>query len=227
MTRTEFDPSVVGVKPEAENTPTAPLRALPVLLLIAGALVFGAVDGYLAYITESPGTSLAGHCLLVASIAVVVAAVGWRLLRSKNHKIRLVFAVSFLAAGFLATWWAWSFAMPAAMSWDSSATPRALGALKGIGVDRSVCVNVTSGSIGPLHAPYRQCAVIGGTGSLVEFTAQSQGNKADVSPYRGLIFSDQPESTFSDECTRHLVGEWYAYTADPSGMTGYTCHQGP
>ena len=66
--------------------------------------------------------------------------------------------------GVAAVWWTWAFAMPAAMRWDASATPRALAALRGIGDDKSVCRNVMTGAIGPLRAPFRQCAINGPPG---------------------------------------------------------------
>ena len=68
-----------------------PVRWAVLLALLIGALVFGALDGYLAYIIESPGTSLAGHCLLVAVIAVATATIGWWLFRSKSRRFRAIF----------------------------------------------------------------------------------------------------------------------------------------
>ncbi len=219
-------PSDGDMNPAARPADEQPVRWAVLLALLVGALLFGALDGYIAYRIESPGTSLAGHCLLVAVIAIVAAAIGWRLFRSRSRKFRATFTTSILIAGLLATWWAWAFAMPAAMSWDTHATPRAFEALKGIGVERSVCVIVTRGSIGPLHAPYQQCAINGRPGSQVQFTARSEGAKSDVSPDRGLIFTEAATNTLSGLCTRHLVGDWYAFTADPSGKAGYTCRFG-
>jgi hypothetical protein len=225
-TGASLTPSEAKAKPDAQLADEGPVRWTVLLALLIGALVFGALDGYVAYVIESPGTSLAGHCLLVAVIAVAAASLGWSLFRSKSRRFRITFTTSILIAGLLATWWSWAFAMPAAMSWDTHATPRALEALKGIGVERSVCVIVTTGSIGPLHAPYQQCAINGQPGSQIQFTARSGGGKSDVSPARGLIFTETAANTLSDLCTRHLVGDWYAFTADPSGKAGYSCRGG-
>jgi hypothetical protein len=190
-----------------------------VLGAIAVAVLVGVLDGYLAFVIESPGTSLAGNCLLVACVALLVTGVGWRLLRSKGRRLRRTFVVSMLAFGLLATWWAWAFAMPAAMAWDSHATPDALTALRGIPPEKTVCIQVTSGAIGPLSAPYERCALAGPPGSFVEYSAPSSSG-------RGLIFNEGPPP--NDECVRHLVGNWYGYTGDPSGMTGYAqCRGGP
>jgi len=200
-------------------SPGAVLKALGIALLV------GVADGYFGYIIESPGTSLAGHCLLVAVVAASVAAAGWWVSRKRNRWFASVFVGTMAAVGVLVVWWTWAFAMPAAMTWDTQATPRAVASLTGIGTDKSVCSNVETGSVGPLDAPYRQCSINGPPGSTVYYYAMSGSTLAG--PYRGLIFSYAPSDTFNDECVRHLVGHWYAFTGDPSGRTGYTCIGGP
>jgi uncharacterized membrane protein len=220
-TDTDFVQSNAMASSDAPVREDQPIRSIVVVGLLIGALVFGAADGYVAYVIESPGTSLAGHCLPVAAIAVIVAAFGWLLLRSKWRRLRLIFAISVLIAGFLATWWAWAFAMPAAMSWDSHATADALAALRGVPAEKLDCIVVTSGSIGPLDAPYQCCASAGSPGSTVTYSA---GKPEDLELERGLIFNEGPP--LSDECVRHLTGDWYAFTDSPSGMVGYTCRGG-
>jgi hypothetical protein len=218
-TNTDVIESSVLVNSDAPVRGDQPIRPIVAIALMIGALVFGAADGYVAFVIESPGTSLAGHSLLVAAIPVVVAAFGWLSLRSKGRKLRVIFATSILIAGFLATWWAWAFAMPAAMTWDNRATLDAVAATSGIPPEKSVCVQVTSGAIGPLSAPYRRCALTGPPGSIVEYFA-----RGSTDPTRGLIFDEGPAP--SDECVRHLTGHWYAFTNNPSGMIGYTCRGG-
>jgi hypothetical protein len=190
------------------------------------AVLLGFLKGYVGYILVAPGQSLIESCVFVSLIALVGLGLGWRVLRKLDNRASLhVFAIISVLVSTSAIWWTWAFAMPAAMSWDSSATPRAVAALKGIGLEKSTCINVTTGSIGPLNAPYRQCAINGPPGSMVSYDAEA--GSTVVTPYRGLIFSYAPASSFSDECDRHLVGHWYAFTSDPSGMTGYTCNPGP
>ena len=189
------------------------------------ALLVGLGDSYLGYVIESPGTSLAGHCLLVAVVAAIVAAAGWWVSRKRYRLFASVFVGAMAMIGILVVWWTWAFAMPAAMTWDTQATPRAVASLTGIWTDKSVCSNVESGSVGPLSAPYRQCSINGPPGSTVYYYAMSGSTLAD--PYRGSVFSYAPTNTFNDECARHLVGHWYAFTGDPSGGLGYACIGGP
>ena len=190
----------------------------PVAFAIGAALVLGAADGYLAVIMESPGSSLAGSCLFVALVALAAGLMGWWRLKRRNKHLAQVFLISMIISGILATWWAWAFAMPASMAWDSSATPSALEALEGIAPDHSVCVKVTSGSIGPLDAPYERCAIVAPPGATVSYYAGSTAN----SPARGLIFFHGARLVGTDQFVRHLVGDWYAFTEDPSGMLGYS-----
>src|SRR6202041_83078 len=132
-----------------------------VLTALAVAVLVGLGDGYLAYRIESPGTSLAGHCLLIALIAGVATNAGWWFWRKRNRRVAWFFAVTMGVVGVLALWWAWAFAMPAAMAWDSHATADARAALDGLPPDKSVCVEFRTGSIGPLNAPYTRCAIAG------------------------------------------------------------------
>jgi len=175
------------------------------------------LDGYFAFTTDSPGASLAGHCLLVAGIALVVAGIGWSFLCTKGTTVRRVFFVSMLVVGFLATWWAWAFAMPAAMAWDSGATPNALAAMRDAPEGKTGCVQVSSGSVGPLSAPYQRCASTYG----VEYYASA----SDPGTAGGLLFQ-QGTTLPPDQCLRHLVGNWYAFTEDPAGATGYAQCEG-
>jgi hypothetical protein len=198
---------------------------LPGVLAGFAAVLFGVFEGFIGFTFVTPGASLATICALLVAIGVLALALAWAALRKLGTRVPLaVFAAGTVLLGAAAIWWTWAFAMPAALQWDAGATPRALAALQGIGNEKSVCVNVTSGAIGPLTPPFRQCAINGAPGSTVEYTALSGTTPA--SPYRGLLFSFAPEATFSDECSRHLVGHWYASTSDPSGLIGYTCHGG-
>ena len=123
------------------------------LMALGIALLVGLGDGYLGYVIESPGTSLAGHCLLVAVVAAAVAVVGWWVSRKHYRLFPSVFVGAMAMVGILVVWWTWAFAMPAAMTWDTQATPRAVASLTGVGTDKSVCINVVSGSAGPSVRP--------------------------------------------------------------------------
>ena len=195
--------------------------------IVAGltAALLGLFEGFVGFTSVTPGASLATTCALVATMGLIALTSGWVLLRRQRHSVPVrVFVVGTVLFGAAAVWWTWSFAMPTAMRWDPGATSRAQAALRGIGEDRSVCASVRTGVIGPLEAPYRQCAINGPPGSTVEYLVLSGEQVA--SPSRGLVHSDAPETTFSGECPRHLVGDWYAVTSDPSGLIGYTCRGG-
>jgi hypothetical protein len=183
------------------------------------AIFTGVADGTLAFAIESPGASLVGSCLLIAFVAVIVGGSGWWLSRTRDRGLGHAFLLTMGAMGVLATGWAWAFAMPAAMAWDARATPNALAALKGIPPEKSVCQQIETGSIGPLSAPFERCAVLGSPGPTVTYYA---GNSAQHGPARGLIFFEGSPFVGSDEFIRHLVGDWYAFTEDPSGRTGYS-----
>jgi hypothetical protein len=186
-------------------------------------LVVGLALGYLAYVDESPGDTPAAAGALVALLVALVIAGGWWLLQRRNRGLVRTFVVSMVVVGVLVVWWAWAFAMPLAMAWDSGATADALGALRGISPDQSVCVTVTSGSIGPLTAPYERCALDGPPGAEVTYFAGGSDNGLA----RGLIFFDGPLRGGADQFVRHLVGGWYAFTQDSSGALGYTFTGGP
>lgn len=188
------------------------------VVVLSIAILIGAGDGYLAYVIESPGASLAGSCLLVAFVAGIAAVAGWWFCRKRNRFAARLFVATLGVVGVLAVWWAWAFAMPAAMAWDSSATPGALTALQGLPPNKSFCEKVVSGSVGPLDAPYERCAIVGGPGATVTYYA---GNTAN-SPARGLIFFEGSRIVGTDQFVRHLTGDWYAFSLDPAGVLGYS-----
>jgi hypothetical protein len=131
-----------------------------------------------------------------------------------------------------ATIWTFWFSLPTSIAWDSAATLQAkqalnqveLGPKNAFGVPAAPCVDVANGHIGPLLAPYRECAVSTYEGHFVVFTAV--GSRLA----RGLGFSDIGAGAFPDECVRHLAGEWWMFVSDSSGIgdcpIGYTFHGG-
>ena len=69
------------------------------------------------------------------------------------------------------------------------------------------CSFVSSGTMGPLTAPYRVCAVSTAEGHIVNFVAIGRP------PTHGITFTDRGSETFLDSCYMHLVGSWYAFQA--------------
>jgi hypothetical protein len=128
--------------------------------------------------------------------------------------------------------WTFAFSLPAAMVLDSGSTSQAQSALvqlasspKGrYGVPLRPCVTVVTGSVGPVTAPYQQCAVSTPVAHFVLFTAVGHDG--------GIGFTDRAAATFLDECTRHLAGKWWMFTAETKGTAGgcpigYQFHGGP
>lgn len=69
------------------------------------------------------------------------------------------------------------------------------------------CSLVHSGTIGPLKAPYKVCAISTAEGHFVNFIG------VGGSPEHGISFTDRGAETFLDQCYEHLVGKWWAFRA--------------
>src|ERR1700728_2826930 len=69
------------------------------------------------------------------------------------------------------------------------------------------CSFISSGSIGPLKAPYKVCPISTAEGHFVDFIAVGR------SPVQGISFTDRGPETFLDECYFHLIGRWHAFRA--------------
>jgi hypothetical protein len=129
------------------------------------------------------------------------------------------FAVLVVTFTLVASVWTYEFALPASLAWDSGATRQAQETLLQLshdpkgqdGVPSAPCTDVSSGSVGALIAPYRECAAYTNEGHFVTYDSVKD-------PGRGLGYTDVGAATFPDECSRHLVGEWWMYVEDGSGM---------
>lgn len=229
---------------DAPSAPTSARSARPatrtslVVAAVAGC-VAGVVLGCLGWLLPSPGGSLVAPTLVVAGVGVAIAVLGAVLAFLAPRRAELVvFACVVLLLTPLASVWTFQLSLPARMAWDSSATPRAgaiFSALTHGDVKRMVpsqlCADVQTGSIGPLDAPYRECAwsTVGGDHRGVTFTKLDPSSKVR----NGVSFTDLGPRTFLDECYRHLVGSWYMFTsadlAAPGSLCpfGYKFHGGP
>jgi len=131
----------------------------------------------------------------------------------------------------LASAWTFQFSLPASLAWDSGATTQAQQALaqlksepKGLdGVPQKPCRDITLGEVGPLKAPYRECAALTGRGGyFVTFVLVA-------SNIRGIEYTDLGSGSFADECARHLVGQWWMFSSDEGTGAcpfGYEFHGG-
>jgi hypothetical protein len=213
----------------AEDAPTesdAVSSSRPDVLATVAVIVVALVLGYLGWILPIPGGSLVVPALIVLGVGAGVALVGWVAASFRPlQRWRWIFAVGAGVVAVLASLWTFAFSLPASLAWDSNATAQAEAALASLRVSAhggvaplQPCTLHGSGSVGPLDAPYVECAIWTPEGHFVTFRASGS------EPARGIGFTDAGARTFPDECTRHLFGEWWMFTgsADTDGDPG-TC----
>jgi len=204
---------------------------------LVAAVVVGVGLGALGSTLVEPGKSLAVPTAIVATVGGGIAFVAWLVASFRaRRQANWIFAVGTVTATVLACLWTFQFALPASLEW-SDATGQALGALIRVQhspenfhgtVPPQPCVMHFTGSVGPLSAPYKECAVWTPVGHGVTFVADNP----DASG--GLVYTDRPSAFFADQCERHLVGMWWMFAAstdsngDPgSCYFGYQFHGGP
>jgi len=198
---------------------------LPAALSTAITTLAAIVLGYLGWVLPGPGGSLAVPTLIVAGIGCATGIACWMITGSRAT------AVAILGVTVLASVWTFAFSLPASLLWSPDATAQATTALQQItssprnqfGVPLQPCSTMTTGSVGPIDAPYRHCAVSTPEGHFVIFTSAGLTG-------RGLGYTDIGAATFPNECSRHLTGNWWMFTADSSGTggcpIGYQFHGG-
>lgn len=215
---------MVVLADEVKPTDVSRLR-LSVALTVAIVALVAIFLGYMGWVLPSPGGSLAVPTLIVSGIGCAVGVACWIITG------RRAAAVAVLAITAAASVWTFAFSLPASVAWDSNATSQAQTALQELassprnqyGVPLRPCSTTITGSVGPIGAPYRECAVSTPEGHFVIFTPAGQTG-------RGLGYTDTGAATFPDECSRHLTGEWWMFTRDSSGTggcpVGYQFHGG-
>jgi len=225
------DPAWVNAAPITD--PIQPRRATGVA--VGAAILVGLVLGYLGWSLPVLGGSLVIPTLIVFAIGAVIAAGASILLLARPYRRDLrVFTLAVVAFTLVASVWTFQFSLAASVAWDSGATHQAQLALAQVsrgpknanGVPLNPCLNISTGSIGPLNSPYRECAISTREGHFVLFSA------IGVTPFRGLGYTDVGAATFPDECSKHLIGEWWMFVAFPNkGLgpcpIGYQAHGGP
>jgi hypothetical protein len=191
----------------------------------------------LGWILPSPGGSLLVPTLVVLGIGVVLAGSNWVLACFVPKRRGLwTFTVATGVLTLLASIWTFWFSLPTAMWLDTGASRQAQSALvklsqeprTGNGLQINNCWTVETGSIGPLGAPYRECAiattVVGRPFVDVSFVPLA-------SPEHSLEYTNSGTEAFLDLCYRHLIGLWWMTTWDHSGIgdcpIGYQFHGGP
>ncbi len=193
-------------------------------------VLIGVGLGALGTALVTPGQSLARPTAIVAAVGAAIALVAWTAASFRaGRQAGWIFAVGIVAVTVLAGIWTFEFALPVAIEW-SDATAQAEGALSQLQhsplnrhgtVPPHPCVEHTTGSVGPLAAPYTECAIWTPEGHLVRFAANGPNAQG------GLVYTDRPSASFPDECARHLVGKWwmFASSTDSNGDPG-SCYLG-
>jgi len=192
------------------------------VVLVVTAIVLAS----LGWLLLSPGGSIAVPTLMVFAAGSAASITYWIVTGSGAS------AVALAAIAVAASIWTFAIALPLAVLLDPSADSQVHGAFAQLaasprsqyGIPSHPCSVKREGSVGPLDAPYRICAVSSPEGHFVLVTAL--GRTA-----RGLGFTDRGAATFLDECSRHLVGEWWMFTQRSGGTggcpIGYQFHGGP
>jgi hypothetical protein len=196
---------------------TRHVRRYAIATAIVLAVISGLVEVVVGIKLPVVGLSILLPTIVVALISLCFLVLGTAILFRVKTAL-LTFIVLSVSIGLATTWWTYAFSWPSAMALDSSATPSALAALSVAPQIATKCVIRTTGSVGPLRAPYQRCATR--AGSTVFYSAMANGQVID--PSRGLVFDEGPASNLSDHCVRHLVGDWYAVSGNPDGLTGYS-----
>jgi hypothetical protein len=196
----------------------------------AVAVLIGLILGFLGWTLPTYGGSLVVPTLIVFGVGALVVlgslalAFFWR----RRSSLWLFSAIAAVFTVF-ASIWTPVLSLPASLAWDPGATQHAQliiaglrqGAVHGVAPLRP-CAIVNHGSIGTLHAPYRQCAIYTNQGHFVTFTPADNRT-------RGLSYTDVGAATFLDACSRHLVGRWRMFVGDNSSgncPVGYQFHGG-
>jgi hypothetical protein len=194
------------------------------------ACVVGIGLGALGNTLVTPGHSLAVPTGIVAAIGGGLLLVAWVVCCFRaRRQAGWIFAVGIAVVTVLACLWTFEFALPASIEW-SNATAQAQAALEAAQhapapvhghVSRYPCSVHTTGSVGPLAAPYQRCTIWSPEGHIVSFVASGPGGSG------GLVYTDRPSVSFPDQCARHMVGKWWlvAPLTDSNGDPG-TCYFG-
>ena len=202
----------------------------------ATVLVIGIGLGARGNTLVTPGQSLAVPTAIVAALGGGLALVAWVVASFRaGRQAGWVFAVGAAVVTGLACLWTFEFAIPASIEW-SDATAQAQAIFSHLQhspenvhgtVPPQPCSTHAIGSVGPLSAPYTECAIWTPVGHAVAFSAGSSNGP------RGLVFTNRPSAFFADECARHLVGMWWMFApstvsnGDPgSCYFGYQFHGG-
>ena len=187
------------------------------ILTVSIPIAISIAAGLLGWLLVAPGRSLLVPTVEVALLVVLATVLGTVVLSfSDNRRLRRLFIVRFAVLGSMAIAWTYFGVLPASVVWNSSGPVLAAKALQR---STSGCQLMTTGSVGLITAPYKECVNTFNGAVAIRF--------ARVDMNMGYVYLTATKSSgwFPDECSRHLVGNWWAYSVPaPSAAcpVGYT-----
>jgi hypothetical protein len=220
-------PNITGVVQLA--LPPAESREIPEnrtvrSLAIPALFVVTLLLGYLGWILPSVGGSVIVPTGIVFGIGLCAVVIGC-ILAAYRPQWKL-FAIGAIVGTILASVWTFQFSLAMQVEF-SRATTQANAALSALEhspsdhhgtVPLSRCTLHSTGSVGPMPAPYLECPIFTPEGHIVTF--KRLGNQPGALVYvQDLGFS---VNAFPDQCVRPLIGGW-SMTTDPQTDTGSTC----
>lgn len=195
-----------------------PRQILPIVATIGVCLISGACS----WLIVKPGDSflwpMAVDLIIFSFFGALCRLVS--ALRGTRFGRRGISSI-FLGLGAASLLWTYFGVLPASVGFDSAS---ANVARHEVAQTARGCRLVKQGSVGLLQSPYKICTEITPRGSRVEFATP------DLS--RGYAYvSGASENWFSDECSRHLTGHWWAFASDQQAPVtgcpfGYSFHGG-
>lgn len=204
---------------QVAQTPTERLpgsSSLARWVAAVAAVVVGVGLGALGTAMVTPGQSLAVPTAVVAGIGGAVVLVSWVVAAFRSgRQAGRIFAVAAGVVTVLAAIWTFEFALPTAIEW-SDATAQAQDALSLLQhspqnrhgtVPPQPCVVHSTGSAGPLAAPYKECAIWTPVGHLVTFIANGPnadgGSSTPTGPRRLSQTNVRAAWLATGGCSRH------------------------
>lgn len=181
------------------------------------------IAGAWSWLSVKPGDSLLPPMAADVIIFVFFGAVCRLVTALRGTRFGRIGPTSvFLGLGATSLLWTYFGVLPASVGFDSAS---AIVARHEVAQSAQGCRVVKHGSIGLLPSPYKICTEVIPRASSVEFaTTNLKRGYAYVSGTIG-------DGWFSDECSRHLIGHWWAFAsgqyAPVTGCPfGYTFHGG-
>jgi hypothetical protein len=181
---------------------------------VPAAVGLAAGNAYLGWQFAKPGQDLWYPAALVAAVAMGIIIVGAVVLFWLHApRTTLIFAALTVVLAIPSAWCAMEYSLPDRMAWDTAATRQAALLLQMPPTD--VCSEgaIKPKDIGPLSGVDFRCV----------YTQQSEVYYRN-GPQTGIVYhAGGSLPSLPDDCARHLVGAWWAFTG-PTCPSGY---QGP